>query len=151
LTQKGNIKITDRKKSIFVSSGGKNIAPQPIENAISQSKFIDQCVLIGDNRDFNAALIVPNLEQMKLLAEHLNIIFSNDTGLISNPQIIDSIQKDIDIFQKDFAKYERVRKFKLLKEPFSVETGELTPKMSIKRQVIEKKYENIIKEMYSKE
>lgn len=149
ITPKGNIKITDRKKNIFVNTGGKNIAPQPIENVLSQSPFIEQVILLGDNREYITALITPDINQLKVLADSLQISFTNTDELLSNPQIIKTIKNDIDRLQTDFAKYERVRKFRLLSAPFSIESGELTPKMSIKRHIVERNYSFLIDEMYN--
>jgi long-chain acyl-CoA synthetase len=148
ITAKGNIKITDRKKYIFVSSGGKNIAPQPIENLLSESPYIEQCILIGDSREYCTALITPDFEQLRKLAENFGISFSIDNELISNEKIIKAIKNDIDRLQKDLAKYERVRKFSLLSQSFSIENGELTPKMSVRRHVVERKYSDLIEQMY---
>ena len=148
ITSKGNIKITDRKKYIFVSSGGKNIAPQPIENLLAESPFIDQCFLLGDKREFVTALITPDFEQLKNLADSMQIKYSNPTELISNKFIIKAIKNDIDRLQKDLAKFERVRKFTLLSQPFTVENGELTPKMSVRRHVVERKYSDLIDQLY---
>jgi long-chain acyl-CoA synthetase len=147
-TVNGNVKITDRKKDIFVSSGGKNIAPQPIENMLTQSPFIERCLLIGDNREFLTALITPDFEQLKKLASTFDLKFDNPTELISNDKIVRVIKDDIDRLQKDFAKYERVRKFKMLSEPFTIENGTLTPKLSIRRHVVERKYSDLIEQMY---
>jgi long-chain acyl-CoA synthetase len=147
-TTKGNLKITDRKKHILVSSGGKNIAPQPIENLLIESPYIEQCVLIGDRREYCTALLTPDFEQLRKLAVNFGISFDNDTELISNEKIIRTIKQDIDRLQKDLAKYERVRKFSMLSQPFSVENGELTPKLSIKRHVVERKFQSLIDSMY---
>lgn len=147
-TEKGNIKITDRKKNIFVSSGGKNIAPQPIENLLSQSKYFEHIILIGDSREYCTALITPDFEQLRILADDFGISYEKESELISNEQIIRHLKKDIDYYQKDLAKYERVRKFSILSKPFTVEDGELSPKMSIKRHVVEKKYAEFIERMY---
>lgn len=148
-TEKGNIKITDRKKNIFVTSGGKNVAPQPIENLLSESAFVEHVILIGDRREFCTALITPDFEQLKALADTFDIKYENETQLISNPKIIKAIKNDLDRLQTDLAKFERVRKFKLLSQPFSVENGELTPKMSIRRHIVERKYSYLIEEMYN--
>jgi len=148
ITKMGNIKITDRKKNLFVSSGGKNIAPQPIENLISQSRYIDHCFLVGDNREYITALIAPNIEQLQKLANDFAIESQNIGELISNTKIIRFIKDEIDFYQKDASKFEKVRKFCLLSEPFSTATGELTPKMSIKRNVVEIKYSDLINGMY---
>lgn len=149
ITSLGNIKITDRKKDIFVSSGGKNIAPQQIEGLLSQSKFIENVVLIGERREFCTALISPNYEQLESLAKDFDIKFDNVSELISNPKIINTYKKEIDYLQRDLAKYEKVRKFALLSAPFSIENGELSPKMSVRRHVVEKKYAEIIEQLYS--
>ncbi len=148
-TEKGNLKITDRKKNIFVNTGGKNIAPQPIENVLSQSQYIEQVILVGDNREFVTALITPDFNQLRSLAELLQIKYDKADELISNEQIIKAIKNEIDRLQVNFAKYERVRKFRLLSAPFTIESGELTPKLSIKRHVVERNYSFLIDEMYN--
>lgn len=148
-TEKGNIQITDRKKNIFVSSGGKNIAPQPIENLLTSSPYIERCVLVGNNREFVTALISPDFEQLKRLADNFELKYNDVGELINNPKIINTIKQDIDRLQKDLAKYERVRRFSLLSQPFTIENGELTPKMSIKRHVVERKYSYLIEQMYN--
>lgn len=147
-TERGNIIITDRKKNLFVSSGGKNIAPQPIENMISQSRYVDICLLIGDNREFVTALISPNFDQLKNYAANLNLKYENMNELISHPKITELFKEEIDYYQKDFSKYEKVRKFRLLSEPFSIQSDELSPKMSIKRHIVERKYSDLIETMY---
>lgn len=150
ITEKENIKIIDRKKFIIVNSGGKNIAPQPVETVICQSKYIDQCVLIGDNREYCVALLTPNYSEIKNLADSFNVKYDNESDLLSNEQIISHIKKDIDYLQKDFSKFERVRKFQFLYKPFTIESGELTPKLSVKRNVVEKHYSELIDSMYGK-
>ena len=147
-TAKGNLKITDRKKNLFISKGGKNIAPQPIENIIAQSRYIDNCILIGDNREYITALINPNFDQLKVLAEGFGVEFANNSELIINPKIVEYIKQEIDFYQKDLSKFERIRKFQLLSEPFTVNGGELSPKMSIKRHIVERKYSDLIEMMY---
>ncbi|HOK15496.1 MAG TPA: long-chain fatty acid--CoA ligase, partial [Candidatus Kapabacteria bacterium] len=141
----------DRKKNIFVSSGGKNIAPQPIENLLCQSKYIDQCVLIGERREYCTALLTPNFEQLKQLASDLGITYNSEEELIVNDKIIQHIKKEIDFYQKDLSKFEKIRKFSLLSKPFSVENGELSPKMSIKRHIVERNYAEIINRMYNED
>jgi long-chain acyl-CoA synthetase len=148
ITERGNLKITDRKKYIFVNSGGKNISPQLIESVINQSQYVDQCIIIGDNREYNTALILPNFEEIKKLAEVLEIKYNSISELVSNEKIIKIIKNDIDRLQKDLSKFERVRKFALLTEYFSVDTGELSPKMSIKRHIVERKYSDLIEQLY---
>lgn len=144
----GFIRITDRKKHLFVSSGGKNIAPQPIENLFLSSKFIEQFVLIGDRRMFCTALVVPDFEALKYLAKQHEITFSNEEELVRHPVINNELEKHIEQIQKDLANYERVRKFILLEKPFTIENGELTPTQKIRRKVVEEKYASLIDTMY---
>lgn len=148
-TQNGNLKITDRIKHLFVSSGGKNIAPTPIENLICHSALIEQCVLIGENRPYCTALIAPNSDELMHYAEKQGIVFNTVEELVQKPEIIRLFHRDIDHWQKDLAKYERIRKFTILPRLLTVEDGELTPKMSIKRKVVEEKYRETIEKMYA--
>lgn len=151
LTEKKNLKITDRKKYIFVSSGGKNIAPQPIESLLTQSMYIEHCVLIGERREYCTALLTPNFENLKNLAKEFGIEFTSEDELITNERIVNYIKKDLDHYQRDLSKFERIRKFSLLSKPFSVESGELSPKLSIKRYIVERNYAEIIEKMYDVE
>lgn len=146
--EKGFLVITDRKKHLFVSSGGKNIAPQPIENLFLQSKYIDQFVLIGDKRMFLSALIVPDFESLKMHASKNGIRYTSDSDLAKHPEVYKLIEADIHLLQKDLATFERVRKFVLLDTPLSIENGELTPTLKVKRKVVEEKYRPLIEQMY---
>lgn len=146
--EKGHLMITDRKKHLFVSSGGKNIAPQPIENLFLESKFIDQFVLIGDGRMFLTALIVPEFEILKEYAKQNGISFQSDPDLAVLDSIKEMYRKEIDTIQKDLPAFERVRRFELLKQPLTVENGEITPTMKVKRKVVEEKYAGVIEKMY---
>jgi len=144
----GFLMITDRKKHLFKTSAGKYIAPTPIENIFLSSKFIDQFVLIGDKRMFLSALIVPDYEALKEFADAHKIPYSNESDLTGNEQIYKLIEQDMGKLQKKLANYERVRKFALLDKPFTIETGEITPSLKIKRKVVEEKYNYLIEEMY---
>ncbi len=144
------VMITDRKKNLFVSSGGKNIAPQPIENMFLSSKYIDQFVLIGDRRQFLSALIVPDFNAIKEYADMNRISYSDVKDLTSNEEIYNMIDQDISTIQSELANYEKVRRFVLLEKPLSLEEGEITPSLKIKRKVIEQKYSDIIENMYKK-
>ncbi len=144
----GFLRITDRKKHLFVSSGGKNIAPQPIENLFLSSKFIEQFVLIGDRRMFCTALVVPDFDALKAYAKEKGIRVNHNHELVRHPEINAVIEKDIEQIQKDLANFERVRKFILLAKPFTIEDGELTPTQKIKRKVVEEKYAELIDGMY---
>ena len=144
----GFLIITDRKKHLFVNSGGKNIAPQPIESLLEQSKFVDQILLIGDKRMFNTALVVPDFDSLKEYAMEHHINFKSKQDLIEDEKINDVVRRDMDKLQKDLAKYEQVRRFKLLVEPFTIESGELTPTLKIRRKVVEQKYADVIDSLY---
>ena len=144
----GMLMITDRKKHLFVSSGGKNIAPQPIENLFLQSKYIDQFVLIGDKRMFLSALIVPEFDAIQEYADRNKIPYTSIAELVRNPEIYLIIEKEIQSLQKDLANFERVRKFVLLDRQFSIEEGEITPTLKAKRKIIEERYALVIEEMY---
>ena len=144
----GFLMITDRKKHLFKTSAGKYIAPTPIENIFLSSKYIDQFVLIGDRRMFLSALIVPDYEALKEYADAHKITYTNESELTSNEKIYKLIEDDMSKLQKKLANYERVRKFALLDKPFTIETGEITPSLKIKRKVVEEKYNNLIEQMY---
>jgi long-chain acyl-CoA synthetase len=144
----GFIHITDRKKHLFVSSGGKNIAPQPIENLFLSNKYIEQFMLIGDRRMFLTALIVPDFDALKEYADARGIAYATNRDLAAHPTIYDLMQANIQQIQKDLANYERVRKFALLDREFSVEEGELTPTQKVRRRVIEERYAPLIEGMY---
>lgn len=144
----GFLRITDRKKHLFVSSGGKNIAPQPIENLFLASKYIEQFVLIGDRRMYCTALVVPDFDALKAYAGEHGIGPLHNHELVRHPLIHALIEKDIEELQKDLANFERVRKFILLAKPFTIEDGELTPTQKVRRKVVEEKYAHLIERMY---
>jgi long-chain acyl-CoA synthetase len=144
----GHLMITDRKKHLFVSSGGKNIAPQPIESLLLQSKYIDQVVLIGDGRMFLAALVVPEFERLREYVVRHGISFSMSSDLIGAPEVRKLFEKEIQHLQKDLPTYEKVRRFELLPTQLTVESGEITPTLKVKRKVAEEKYADLIEKMY---
>jgi long-chain acyl-CoA synthetase len=144
----GHLMITDRKKHLFVSSGGKNIAPQPIENLFLQSKYIDQFVLIGDGRMFCTALIVPEFDVLREYTAVRGIAETAEADLIANIDVRQLFQDEIDRLQKDLPHYERVRRFELLPAPLTVEAGEVTPTLKVKRKVVEQQYSHLIERMY---
>ena len=144
----GFLIITDRKKNLFKTSGGKYVAPTPIENMFLASKYIEQFVLIGDRRMYLTALIVPDFEALSEYADAHRIPYKDPKELVKLKQINEMLEKDFAEFQRKLANYERIRKFTLLDTPFSIEGGELTPKLSVKRKVVEQRYSNLIDEMY---
>lgn len=144
----GFLIITDRKKHLFKTSGGKYIAPTPIENMFLASKYIDQFVLIGDRRMFLSALIVPDFEALQEYADANRIQYKDPMELVEKKQIYELLEKELGQFQKNLANFERVRKFKVLEKPFSIEGGEMTPSLKIKRKVVEERYSHLIEDMY---
>jgi len=147
----GYLKITGRIKDIIVTSGGKNISPQNLENALLMSAFIEQAAVIGDNRKYLSALIVPAFATLESWAKEKNIPFSNRQDLIKNPEVNKLIEQEIGAQLKEFGKVEQIRKFALLESEWSQDTGEMTPTMKLKRKVIRQKYEKEIESLYPPE
>ncbi|MGQ9643737.1 MAG: AMP-dependent synthetase/ligase [Ignavibacterium sp.] len=144
----GFLKITDRKKHLFKTSAGKYIAPTPIENLFLASKYIDQFVLIGDRRMFLTALIVPDFEALKEYADSNKIPYTKVDDLVRDDRIYKLLESEINQMQRQLANYERIRKFALLDKPFTIETGEITPSLKVRRKYIEERYRNLIEKMY---
>lgn len=145
------LKITDRLKQIFKTSGGKYIAPQPIENKMLESFFIEQIMVIGENRRFPAALIVPSFPYVKKWCEIKGKKPMTNEELIKCPDLVDRIWQEIEERNKNFGKVRQIKKIKLLPALWTIENGELTPTLKLKRKEIRKKYFNIIEEIYSSE
>ncbi|THB81475.1 MAG: long-chain fatty acid--CoA ligase [Desulfobacteraceae bacterium] len=145
----GFLKITDRIKDLIITSGGKNIAPQRIETLVGKDFFIEQIVSIGEKRNYITALIVPSFENLETWAQNNGISYSSHEDLISKPEVIALYEERIQLNSKDLAQYETIKKFKLLPNVFSVETGEITPTMKVKRGNVNEKYNHLIEEMYS--
>jgi long-chain acyl-CoA synthetase len=148
LDKEGFLKITDRKKELFKTSGGKYIAPSPIEQMIKASRFVSQIILIGNNRKFVSALIVPNFEVLKHYAEIKEISLKTTADFCNNAQIIDLFEREVAKYAVGLAKFETIKKVALLENEFTVETGELTPTLKIKRRIVDEKYQHIIDELY---
>ena len=147
----GFLAITDRKKDIIVTAGGKNIAPQPIENALKTNKYISQAVLIGDKRKFPVVLVVPNWEQLEKWARIKNLLWTQRSQLLEMPIVHAKIEKEVYGKLQDLAKFETPKKVALLEHDFSVERGELTPTLKVKRRVIDKTYRDVIDRLYEDE
>ena len=142
------LKITDRKKELFKTSGGKYVAPLPIENKLKESPLIEQVMLIGAEKKFVGALIVPSFPNLRDWARKNGMNENNEEGLIRNPKVIDMFKDLIESFNKYFNHVEQVKKFELLAHEWSVDTGEMTPKLSLKRKVIMEKYKDAIDRIY---
>ncbi len=144
----GFLMITDRKKHLFKTSAGKYIAPTPIENTFLASKFIDQFIVIGDRRMFLSALVVPDFEALKEYADSNKIPYASEEDLTKNDKIYKLLEQDMNQLQKKLANYERIRRFSVLYKPFTIESGEITPSLKIRRKAIESNYGELIDEMY---
>jgi long-chain acyl-CoA synthetase len=150
----GYLRITDRKKHIIVSSGGKNIAPGPIEDLVSRSRLVDQVMLVGENRPYMTALIVPDFEvarEMLLQAGESPGDVSTAVGresMVDGVTLSMAVEQELKELQRDLSAFERVRRFTLLAEPFSVENGLLTPTLKVKRKAAIERYGPEIEKMY---
>ncbi|MFL5607406.1 MAG: AMP-dependent synthetase/ligase [Gemmatimonadaceae bacterium] len=147
----GFLAITDRKKDIIVTAGGKNIAPQPIENLIKTNKYVSQAVVIGDKRKFPVVLVVPNWEQVEKYARLKNILWTDRRQLLEMPTIRAKMDKEVLGQLGSLAQFERPKKVAMLEHDFSIERGELTPTLKVKRRVIDKTYKSVVDELYAEE
>ncbi|WCP66679.1 long-chain fatty acid--CoA ligase [Vibrio tubiashii] len=149
IDENGNLFITDRIKELMKTSGGKYIAPQMIEGAIGKDHFIEQIAVIADTRKFVSALIVPCYDSLEEYAKELNIKYHDRVELIKHHQVVEMLEKRVNELQQELAKFEQVKKFKLLPKAFSMDAGELTPTQKLRRKVINDKYQDEIEEMYN--
>jgi long-chain acyl-CoA synthetase len=148
IDDRGFVYITDRMKELIVTAGGKNVAPQPIENALKSDKFVGQVMVIGDRRNFISALIVPEREVLVAWAAEQGL--SGDVAeLCRDERVIDHFRRIVEEKMDSFSRYERVREFRLVPDEFTQEAGELTPTLKLKRRVLLAKYEDVIGEMYA--
>jgi long-chain acyl-CoA synthetase len=145
------LKITDRLKQIFKTSGGKYIAPQPIENKMKESFFIEQIMVIGENRKYPAALIVPAFPYVKKWCESKGRNYKTNESIVDSKSVYDRIWQEVEKKNQEFGKTRKIKKIRIVAEEWSVDTGELTPTHKIKRKIILKKYEDLIEEIYSED
>jgi long-chain acyl-CoA synthetase len=145
----GFLAITDRKKDIIVTAGGKNISPQPIENQIKTNKFVSQAVMIGDKRKFPIVLIVPNWDSLEKWARQENVSAPTRAELLALPAVRVKIEQEVEKEVASLARYERPKKIGLLEHDFSIERGELTPTLKVKRRVVDKTYKTMIDDLYA--
>ncbi len=143
------LKITDRKKEIFKTSGGKYIAPQMIENKLKEVSLIEQAMIIGENQKFASALIVPSFIKIKEMYAKQGKTFTTNEEAIKNPEVIRMIHEGIEKVNKSLAQYESIKKFELLPHDWTVDSGEMTPKLSLKRKVILEANKNLITKIYN--
>ncbi len=142
------LKITDRKKELFKTSGGKYVAPQPIENKMKESPFVEQMMIVGAEQKFVGALIVPSLPNLKEWMQHKGIAFTTVEDAVHNPKVLDLYRELIDSFNKFFNHVEQVKKFELLPYEWTIDSGELTPTLKLKRKVIMEKYKAAVERIY---
>ncbi len=148
LDEDGFLIITDRKKDMIVTAGGKNVAPQPIENVLKTNPYITNAIVIGDRRRFISALIVPEYEKLEEYARFNKIPFNNREELVKNETIIRFILSEIDRATPQLASYEKIKKIALLARDFELEKGEITPTLKVRRSIIENKYKELIDSLY---
>jgi long-chain acyl-CoA synthetase len=149
LSDDGYLKITDRKKEIFKTSGGKYIAPQVMENKFKESRFIEQIMVIGESQKMPAAFVVPAYEFVMKWAKEKDIALSSNQELIENPRVIARIQEEIEKYNASFGNWEQIKKFELLPAEFTVESGELTPTLKFKRKIIMANYTAVFDKIYN--
>lgn len=143
------LKITDRKKEIFKTSGGKYVAPQLVENKLKESAFIEQCMVVGEGQKFPSALVIPEFAALQYWAKQENIAFEGNEDLIKNKRVIEKMEEEVKETMKSVAQYEQVKRFVLLPQLFTIQDGELTPTLKLKRKVIYQKYESLILPLYT--
>ncbi|HVB04340.1 MAG TPA: long-chain fatty acid--CoA ligase [Chitinophagaceae bacterium] len=143
------LKITDRKKEIFKTSGGKYVAPQPIENKMKESPYIEQIMVLGANRKFPAALIIPSFQNLKEWAAKRNLHYSTNESYIHSSEVIDLIHSTINKYNSFFNHAEQIKKFELLPHEWTIQGGELTPTLKLKRKVIMEKYNKLVEKIYT--
>ena len=145
------LKITDRKKDIIINAYGKNIAPQPLEALLKSSPYVGTPVLIGDRRQYLAALIVPNFEKLERDATAMGVRYTSKEELVGDARVKEIYQREIDRFNENLDRQEKIRKFALLSRDFTIDDDEITPSMKVKRKVIDKKYKPVIDTLYADE
>jgi long-chain acyl-CoA synthetase len=149
LDEDGHLVITDRKKDIIVTAGGKNVAPQPIENLLKTDPHIESALLVGDNRKFISALIVPDFEKLEEYAKSQDIFFESLSELVKEDRVVNFYQELIDRITPNLASYEKIKKVILIEREFEIEKGEVTPSLKIKRNIVEAKFKDRIDSIYA--
>jgi long-chain acyl-CoA synthetase len=148
LDEQGFLVITDRKKDIIVTAGGKNIAPQPIENILKTNTYISNAVVIGDRRRFLSALIVPNFEKLEAFARQNGITAKDTAELVKDKRVRDLVAQEVERATPGLAPYEKIKRIILLDRDFEIEKEEITPTLKVKRNIIEERYKDLIDDLY---
>jgi long-chain acyl-CoA synthetase len=149
LDAEGFLRITDRKKDLIVTAGGKNIAPQPIENLAKTSKFVASAVMLGDRRPFPVMLVVPNAESLKAWAAHKGLANGDLEEMLRIPEIQQKVEREVRMTLRDLAQFEMPKRLMLLSQDFSVDGGELTPTLKVRRRVVEQRHRAEIEALYA--
>lgn len=144
----GFLKITDRKKEMFKTSGGKYVAPQLLENRCKQSRFIDQVMVIGEGEKMPAAFIQPDFDFVKEWAKRYNITITSNKDLVTNEKVIARFQEEVDTANENFAKWEKIKQFRLTPDVWSIEGGQVTPTLKLRRKIIKEKYKALYNDIY---
>jgi long-chain acyl-CoA synthetase len=147
--EQGNLRITDRKKDLLKTSGGKYIAPQPIENLLKQSTYVAMAVVVGHGRQFPSALIVPDFAQLEQFASASGIATLDRTELTRHESVHRMLEEEVRAACKDLAQYERIKKILVMDREFSIENGEITPTLKVRRKEVERRYAAEIQQLYS--
>jgi long-chain acyl-CoA synthetase len=145
----GYLKITDRKKDLIVTAGGKNIAPQPIENLVKTNKFVLNAVMLGDKRKYPIMLVVPNPDAVEAWARERNLSFASRAALLALPDVQAKIEREVMDNLRDLAKFEMPKKIVLVTEDFTVDNGMLTPTLKVKRRAVEQRHAGAIEQAYA--
>jgi long-chain acyl-CoA synthetase len=148
LDKDGYLVITDRKKDIIVTAGGKNVAPQPIENTIKTSPYIANAVVVGNGRKFVSALIVPDFDKLEAYAREKGLVYKDREELVARPEVYEFLMQEIERLTPHLASYEKIKKIAILPRDFDLEAGELTPTLKVRRKIVEEKYKPIIDKIY---
>jgi len=149
LDKDGFLTITDRKKDVIVTAGGKNVAPQALENCLKNSVYIDEAIVIGNARRFVSAVIVPNFDNVRQFAAGKHIPDTADDELVKHSLVLDLFTEEIERLCEPFASFEKIKKFALLDSPLTIESGELTPSLKVKRRIVEQKFKDLIEALYT--
>jgi long-chain acyl-CoA synthetase len=147
----GYLAITDRKKDLIVTAGGKKVAPQPIENMVKTNKYVSQAIMLGDKRKFPIMLVVPNFEQLERWGKLKNLIWTDRRQLVTMPIVRAKMEKEIFAKTATLAKFEQPKKIGLLENELTLENGEMTPTLKVKRKVVDTRYKPVIDALYADE
>jgi long-chain acyl-CoA synthetase len=149
LTPEGRLKITGRKKEMFKTAFGKYVVPTILENKVSEDSLVDNIMVVGENKQFAAALIVPNFPDLRSWCQNKNINYTTNEEMVQHPEVIKKFKKIIDYYNTQFGETEKIKRFILIGYEWSIQTGELTPTLKLKRNVLLKKYEEQIEKLFA--